>query len=643
MNALEQYLKKLDESSYDHRDSITINKEFQAVAKQLFEEGQTEILAIADLDRQVFAVQKSFDTKLDPEKGTINGLSWQMSGTQTLEDGTQVPLYWPNVAGYTLKDFEYFEKRYKESKNLFIKTEYGLMVYFGNATDYSKHNDFKKQLSIELFELSKEYYKKADVGGTKNFYSMDFFRTIKLVFSIAERSKIEPELTNISTYINQIHQNWDITKEGTLRILLDLSGLMAEYFGQFNKLIDFQEVLKKNMEGARELEKTNVWGAMYAVDRNITIEKKRNNSVSSLLKYKAELYEKLAMEADSRTNLACVSFAEHALRIYQQLNDSVNASRLEKMYSNLRGKFHLSEIRQELPKEHVRDMHERIQNTIAKSNEIEILEHFIFTPWYDKIDNIKEKSIQLSKESVFMSMLPTSIIDKFGNTVDVFHSDDEKEKFNFWNSYTFNYQIGTQTMHMFFVEAYKAGKLRYDSTISFLEGTWYNEVIVRNYHGQQIEVKPIDTIKPGLKRIFQELDSYTENDKYQTDFVTITDSLTLKIEGLLRYFCEKIGIATFKTRQKGADKLVMEKLIDDLLADIAHRPPVKPDQETNFDEEDRIYIKYVMSEKAGLNLRNSVAHSLMDIYEYSFEHIVVLFCIIMKLSKYKFVENKSEE
>lgn len=643
MNTLEQYLKKLDESSYDHRDSSTINKEFQAVAKQLFEEGQTEIVAIADLDWQVFAVQKSFDTKLDLENGTISGLSWQMSGTQTLEDGTQVPLYWPNVAGYTQKDFEYFEKRYKESKNLYIKTEYGLITYFGSATDYSKHNDFKKQLSIDLFELSKEYYKKADVGGTKNFYSMDFFRTIKLAFCIAERSKIEPELSNISRYIYQIHQNWNITKEGTLRILLDLSGLMTDYYGLFNKLTDFQEVLKKNMAGAKELEKNNIWGAMYAVDRNITIEKKQNNSVSSLLKYKAELYEKLAVEADGKTSLACVNFAEHALRIYQQLDDSVNISRLEKMYADLRGKFQLSEIRQELPKEHVKDLNERIQKTVTESNELGILEYLIITPWYDKIQNIKEKSIQLSKESVFMSMLPTSIVDKFGNTVDVFYTDDEKEKFNFLNSYTFNYQIGTQTMHMFFVEAYKAGKLRYDSTISFLEGTWFNEVIIRNYHGQQIEVRPIDTIKPGLKRIFHELDSYAENDKYQVDFVTITDSLTLKIEGLLRYFCEKIGIATFKTRQKGADKLVMEKLIDDLLADIAHKPPVKPDQETNFDEEDRIYIKYIMSEKAGVNLRNLVAHSLMDIYEYSFEHIVVLFCIIMKLSKYKFVENKTEK
>ena len=33
-----------------------------------------------------------------------------------------------------------------------------------------------------------------------------------------------------------------------------------------------------------------------------------------------------------------------------------------------------------------------------------------------------------------------------------------------------------------------------------------------------------------------------------------------------------------------------------------------------------------------------VAHSLMDIFEYSFENIVVLVSLILKLSKYKFVE-----
>lgn len=641
MNALEKYLKKIDESSYDCTDVHTINSEFQQVYKQLFEEGKQDIAAIADLDRQVFSVQKSFDKKPDNEKGIIKGLSWQMSGTQTLEDGSQVPLYWPDVTKFTQKDFEYFEKRYNECKNLYAKTEYGLMVYFGEKTKTSRHNDFKRQLCNELFQLSKEYHAKANKGGEKNHYVLHFFHSLRMAFGMAEKSNLEPELTNLIQFIYKTHQDWDITKDGTLRILLDLSGLLSDYFGLSNKLIDFQKVVDKNLQGAKELEKTYVWGAMYAIDRNIAIEQKRNKSVVDLLNYKAKLYEKLATDAESKSNLACVSFAENALRIYKQIKLPDGISRLEKYYSELRGKFRLSEIKQELSKEHSDHMNERVLKAVADNNERGIIYHFITSPWYDKIQNIKDRSIELNKNT-FYSLFPTSIVDKFGNTVDVFNTDEEKEKYNFWNSYTFNFQIGTQTMHRFFIESYKAKKLSYASVISYLEGTWFNEVIVRNYHGQAVEVKPIDTLKPGLKRMFEELDSFFADNTYQCDFVTITDSLTLKVEGLLRYFCEKIGVATFKTRQKGSDKLVMEKLLDDLLADIAHEPPLKPEQKTNFDEEDRILIKYVLTEKAGLNLRNAVAHSLMDVFEYSFEHVVVLFCIIIKLSKYKFIETKGD-
>lgn len=76
----------------------------------------------------------------------------------------------------------------------------------------------------------------------------------------------------------------------------------------------------------------------------------------------------------------------------------------------------------------------------------------------------------------------------------------------------------------------------------------------------------------------------------------------------------------------------MEKLIDDLFNDLKH----STENPTNFDEEDRLFIRYVLTEKTGLNLRNKVAHGLLDFNEYSFENILLLFCIIMKLSKYKF-------
>lgn len=645
MDLLEQYLMKIDESSFDCKDSDIINSELQDVSKQLIAKGKHNIAKYANLNREVFSIQKSFTNKQDIRKEVINGLSWKMSGTQTLEDGSQVPYYWPDVTKYTKKDFEYFEKRYNKCKNLYAKTEYGLMVYFGEKTPTSKHNNFKRQLCNELFTLSKQYYSKIETVGEKFNYIPCFINSIRLAFGIAEKSNFKVELTKIIKYIFQIHKNWDITKEGTLRILLDLSGLLSDNYGLSKKVIDFQKVLDKNLQGIRKLEKINLWNAIFAIDRNISIEQKRKSPIKELLSYKAKLYEKLAYDAEKKANIASVHYAENALRIYKSLSLQNDVRRLEQYYSELRGKFRLSSFRQKLPKEYSDEMNKRIVKAVSENDETAIINHFIISPWFDTIQKIKKRSIELSKQTVLLSMLPASILDKFGNTVEVFYDEEEKEKYNFWNTYSFNFQIGTETMHRFFIEAYKNNKLNYSSVLSYLKGTWFNEAIKRNYHGQPVEVKPLDTLKPGLKRIFDELDKFFIDNTYQCDFVTIIDSLTLKIEGLLRYFCEKIGIATFKPKirnRKGSDKLIMEKMLDDLLADLAHEPPSKPEQKTNFDEEDRILIKYVLTEKAGLNLRNNVAHGLMDFNEYSFELIVILFCIIVKLSKYKFIKNNGE-
>lgn len=640
MNALEKYLKLIDESSYDHTDVHLINSGFQEVCKQLIKDGENELAEIADLDRQVFSVQKSFDYKKDAEKGTINGLSWQISGTRTLEDGSQMPLYWPDVANYTVKDFEYFEKRYNECNNLFAKTEYGLMAYFGQRTPSSRHNDFKRQLCSELFELTKHYLSRTNGEPSDSHSITHFFLSLRLTIGIAEKSNLEPESTNLVRYIYNKQQNWDISNEYVLPALLNLSAILSDYFSLSNKIIDFQKVIAKNMEAAEEFKETDIWGVMSLVDHNLIIEQKRNNLNTDLLVFKAKLYERLAKDAENNRNLACVGFAENALRIYQQAKLPDDINRLEKYYSELRGKFGMMETSVELLKEHVDNMNEHISNAVAQNDERGIIQHFIDSPWYDTIKDIKHLSEKSSKETVLLSMLPTSIVDKFGNTVDTFSSEIEKKEFNFWHTYAFSFQTGTRTMLHFFMEAYKAKKLSYNSVLSYLEGTWYNETIERKYHGRIVEVKPIDTLKPGLERFFEELGKFSEDNSYRCDFVTVIDSLTLKVEGLLRYFCEKIGIATFKTRQKGSQKLVMEKLLDDLLADIAHQPSLRPEQKTYFDGEDRILIKYVLAEKVGLNLRNEVAHGLMDIFEYTFERIVILFCIIIKLSKYKFIEAK---
>lgn len=448
-------------------------------------------------------------------------------------------------------------------------------------------------------------------------------------------SKLKTEINNLVTFIFTTHQNWDITKDGTLRIIYDLSSMMSENYRVFKDQIDLNEVISKNKEAAKEIEKDSLFNAIGIIDNVLKIEQQLNISQESSLRYKAEIYEKLMKDGEeNRKNaLIAVDFAEDALRIYKSLNDQAKIIELEGKYSELKGKIQLSEHFFEFPKEYTEKMTEQINSIIAKATENGIIYLLINTPWYSKIADIQNQAIENSKVAVLASILAVSIKDKFGNTIETFRTDEEIKEHNFWDAYKFNQQVGLQTMCQFFIEAYKAGKINYKSVIEYLETTWLNEPIFRKYHSKTVEIKPLDTLKPSLKRLFSELDLYFQDNNYQCDFVTVTDSLSLKIEQLLRNLCEKIGITTFKLRDKRGDKLVMEKLLDDILSDLKHTEE-KP---TNFSEEDRIFIKYVLTEKAGLNLRNQIAHGLMDVNEYTWGNILLLFCIVMKLSKYKFI------
>jgi hypothetical protein len=49
-----------------------------------------------------------------------------------------------------------------------------------------------------------------------------------------------------------------------------------------------------------------------------------------------------------------------------------------------------------------------------------------------------------------------------------------------------------------------------------------------------------------------------------------------------------------------------------------------------------------LTEKAGYNLRNKVAHGLMDNVEYGLEYPILAIIIILKLSNYQFVPTKNE-
>lgn len=567
-----------------------------------------------------FKIRKSFENKNDPSQGTVFGLS---------EAGEEIDIYIPDVRNLKPEDYEYYENRYKSCSGLYPKTEYGLLVYFGQATPYSKRNDFKSELGFKLFELAKIYWDKSLEGGEHNLNFQHYFRILTLAFNIFQRAKLTAELDVLCAEIIYRHNNWDIHRRDSLRGVLDLSGLMTENYFLFKNKVNFDDVVEKNLDAAKEQEKTYTWGAIYIVDRCIQIRAKQNVDSKDLILYKAQLFEKMADERNEK--LACVSFIEMALRLYKKAKSTEKVAQMEAAYMATRSQIKLDiELFKEFPREFLDYITRMIAEKIDTSDENGILSELIDAGWFTDIEQIKAQAKENHRGDLAPLVANTVIKDKFGNTVDQYITKEEIEEMNFWEEYGFSYQIGMRKLHQFIIEAYKAGKLSYDSLMGYLENTWYNAPVTRTYNGHTIDVRVLDVLRPGLKLFFSELEASLKDMKnYHFDYITVTDTLTLKVESILRLYCEKKGMPTMKLRVKGGVQLMMEKLLDDLLSDLKDTPE-KP---TGFKEEDRLLLKYVLTLK-GDNLRNRLAHGLMDAWEYNFPNIVILLVILLRLSNY---------
>lgn len=583
---------------------------------------------VAARERMAFTIRKSFDYKDDPAKGSVYGLSWMAAGKGTNETGVEIDIYVPDVRALKQDDFEYYENRYNTSSSLFPKIEYGLLVYFGQATPFSKRQDFKSELGLKIFELAKIYWAKSIEGGEHNYNFQHYFRILTLAFNIFQKAKLTAELDMLCTEVMNNHANWDIHRGDSLRGMLDLSGLMADHYSLFKNKVNFDDVVNKNLSAANELERTYTWGAIYIVDQCIAIRNKQNVDYKDLVHRKAELYEKMANERTEK--FVCLTFIENALRFYKIAKDSVKVAEMEAAYMATRSQITLNSEFTEFPAEYISEITNMINEIIKTSDESGILSELMDTGWFKPTEQIEAQAEVARRGSIVPLVAITVIKDKFGNTVDQYITEDEIKEMFFWQEYGFSYQMGIQNLHQFIIEACKAGKLSFNSLMGYLEGTWYNEPVPRTYCGNSFDVKVLDVLRPGLKRCFSELEaSMKDLENYHFDYITVTDTLTLKIESILRLYCERIGIATMKPREKAGVGLVMEKLLDDLLSDIKDTP----ERPTGFREEDRLLLKYVLTLK-GHNLRNRVAHGLMDAWEYNFPHIVILLVILLRLSDY---------
>ena len=614
MNALKKLHKKLDNSNWDASDNTEINKAFIDVYDELYTNGDFENAHLSEVERQAFAFSKT------PE----NRLSYKVAGDKTMTDGTIMPYEWPDVNTFKAEDFIYLTDRFHESKNSFATVEYGLVLYYSGKL---KSNEDVYNLLTKLFELAKKYLLDAKEDSKK--YAVLYYENVAAnALHICSFRKSNQQIADlykdIIRYIFSVHQDWEVTHTAAQRTIIDLTGFAIQYFNDFNETVELKALINKNWQTAVFLADTYIWGAIYVTDISVRLLKKLKGNTDDWLAFKAKQYEKLSVESRAQKNMAAVSFIEKAMSIYKGLKDQENLNKLQALYQELRNEFEMGEVRVDMPQDEQQRIADQIQKVITESNEEGVIRILMGTPMIMPLEKIRAWGKDSFKENMLTNMFATSVQDKFGNTIATYTTEEEREKLAFIRVYQFHLQIALQTIVRLFMEAFHAGKISAKAIKKFLSNTWYNYE-TRKIYGKEVSISSLALIESGINSLFYELNFWKTEKGYIPNFVSATDSLVLKVEFIIREFAAKIGKPTFRPKPKEPE-IIMEKLLDELLRDL----------EDSITEDDLYFIKFLLTEKAGYNLRNRVAHGLMDSNEYNIETVLLPLIIILKLGNYQF-------
>jgi hypothetical protein len=286
----------------------------------------------------------------------------------------------------------------------------------------------------------------------------------------------------------------------------------------------------------------------------------------------------------------------------------------------------LGEIRQEMPQDETQRILALIKKEVSESSEEDIIKTLLLTPMIRPLTDIKKMSEESTKDTVLLNMMPKSVLDKFGNRIAQYSTDDKRKEFALLQTYELHMQIARQTIIRYFIEALRADKLSSSGITNFLLQTWMGKETSRTINGEVVNFSYIQIVESGINSLFQELTRWKTDINYFPNFISATDSLVLKVEYFLREFCHFLQIPTFKPKPND-EAIVMERNIDDILSDQIIKEILT--------ENDHFFIKFILTEKAGYNLRNKVAHGLMDNIEYVLDYPVLALIIILKLSNYQ--------
>ncbi|MDY0133366.1 MAG: DUF4209 domain-containing protein [Desulforegulaceae bacterium] len=559
-------------------------------------------------------------------------LSEMMSGTT----GDGKPWSYPTLASFNEKSFKLIEKELNMAKSNKIKARHADFLWI------TKRDHIKAKYAVDAYLNLINEYEKNDKSTPDQHFGLDVLESFNRAFQLSKA--VNYKKSEVSKKFERLLFEFNPLSSSKAKLTIDMVELAINNRKDF-KDIDFWKKLVILCE--EQVERLLNENKQYFAREYLLNIKKIEELVlkKKTKKWDIKIAESYVSEADDHKNRK--SFAElssliKAVEEYSKLKDYAKVEELKKRYKASAGSVEFHEISTKI------DISDVIKNAKSRAKKIsklkpeEIIKVLVVSPnFFPTFDHMEKMVNDQSKKFITQALFGKSVFDGNMNQVRIYSSDEEKHFASILEQFGLGISIYRHEIEIVMMELVNKKALSWkDISAYFKKYSWFGMIFeMKNRKGEVVlkTRKIMDLIEPGIKQYLKAAKKSSAGKKIPfQEIMLATDSLVVKIEGIIREMYQFLGKPTFVVRNdKGGKSITYEKDLNNFLSDDF--------MEAILGKDLILLMRYLLTEPIGHNLRNNVGHCLIQKEHYSMLNLHFLFIILLRLGNYKFELAKNKK
>ncbi len=526
---------------------------------------------------------------------------------------------YPSYIEFTEVDFQYLRDRSSKVKNNMLKGRYHQILWNSPIKNFS---DAKASIDSYLIKLSLIDNSKKEKNSVQelNIFMNAFTLSLNVNYKVSEFKEI---------YKKWIFENDSFDSEMRIHLIRELVDLSQLKKSDFEGVLDV--LLNHGLDTPNH--KDSSW-PLYVYETGLLLaQKKVRSETKSWNELIGDSYVKMAeARMNDDTKMVPLDFYRKAISYYKAAGAKIKVEETEQKFSELKKNLKLSKVSIPFDDDQNEKFNKLIVQTSEKILSLEPEGIYSYLIAGGEIFPSKEQILKASnngQNSIFNFL--TKIEFDINNNIS--KVGDESEKDAFFKQYGFYMQMALPLLHRVFFEGIKRNKISYETLSNFIsQNSWLGKTLKNtNSAGDVQEYNWIQLIAPSFYYYFLQAEITTKVEYIETNYVMPIDSLSMKLEGMIRDIAKLLKISTVTTTRENNFR---EKYIEELIAD--------EDLAKTLGDNDVVFLQYFFT-KNGMNIRNNIAHAFYKSHNYGDILMPILICAILKIGKFQFINQSKEQ